>query len=279
MPKLTPEFVEFEYNNRARVPEHPAIFSRWAEASRAARSRLAGQLNVPYGKHPRQVMDVFPVGERRHWVVFIHGGYWRAFSKDESTWLAAAYVDQGLSVAMLNYRLCPEAQVAEIIGDCQTAIATLARLPALQGASRVVLAGHSVGGHMVATLLSQGSGPTLALGFDDEQIVGGVSLSGLFDLEPLTLFSANQDLSLTVETARALSPIHSPAPRVPLRVLVGEHESQEYHRQQQLIQQAWPSAVARVEAVAGANHFTILDAHAAKAQSHFDLLHDSRSFN
>lgn len=259
MPNLTADFAEYEYNNRARVPEHPAIFSRWAEASRDARARLGGRRDVPYGQHSRQVMDLFMAGDRQEWVVFLHGGYWRAFSKDEATWLAEPWCRRGVSVAIPNYRLCPEVGIGEIVDDCRLAVATLARLPAAQAATKVTLVGHSAGGHLVAMLLAGLLKDRASLGFADLAIAG-VSLSGLFDLEPLTLVSVNQDLRLTDEAARTLSPIHLAAPTRPLAVFVGERETSEYHRQSRLIQSAWPDAVASVRFVPGANHFTILDA-------------------
>ncbi|MDI6625804.1 MAG: hypothetical protein QME55_13825, partial [Brevundimonas sp.] len=33
--------LEAEYNNRARVPDHPAVMQRWRDAAEAARAALA----------------------------------------------------------------------------------------------------------------------------------------------------------------------------------------------------------------------------------------------
>jgi acetyl esterase/lipase len=67
--------------------------------------------DVKYGEHPRQVMDVFraksdaptPV------VLAIHGGGW--VNGDKSSYRASAkrYVDAGLTVVAINYRMVPEA--------------------------------------------------------------------------------------------------------------------------------------------------------------------------
>ena len=71
---------EEEYNNRARVPEHPEIFARWAargrRLSRARRARRA-ELGLAYGPSPRQTIDLFPATRRRRTAplaLFIHGG-------------------------------------------------------------------------------------------------------------------------------------------------------------------------------------------------------------
>ncbi len=39
---------EAEYNNRARVPEHPAIFERWRAAAQAFRDAAADHRPVPH---------------------------------------------------------------------------------------------------------------------------------------------------------------------------------------------------------------------------------------
>src|SRR5206468_4055892 len=55
---------EVEYNNRARVPEHPEIFARWTKDAAAYRAEASGEgraeLGVVYGPTPRQFIDLFP---------------------------------------------------------------------------------------------------------------------------------------------------------------------------------------------------------------------------
>ncbi|MCO6454872.1 MAG: alpha/beta hydrolase [Pirellulaceae bacterium] len=60
-------------------------------------------LNVPYGKHPRQVLDFYQAqSEQPTPVVFyIHGGGWRGGDKKTNP---KAFLDQGISVVAINYR-------------------------------------------------------------------------------------------------------------------------------------------------------------------------------
>lgn len=64
---------------------------------------LKPQVNVPYGKHPRQVMDFYPAKSDKPAPValYIHGGGWRGGDKKTNP---KAFLDQGISVIAINYR-------------------------------------------------------------------------------------------------------------------------------------------------------------------------------
>src|ERR1700724_4210562 len=82
---------EVEYNNRARVPEHPQIFAGWAKDSEAYRARLAPsrQARMSYGPTPREIIDLFDVRPDAPLAVFIHGGWWRNFEPSLFSHMAA----------------------------------------------------------------------------------------------------------------------------------------------------------------------------------------------
>ena len=69
---MTAVDYEVEYNNRARVPEHPALIAGWARDAAAYRERHAPQ-RLCYGAGSRNIIDVFHGGDGPI-VVFIHGG-------------------------------------------------------------------------------------------------------------------------------------------------------------------------------------------------------------
>ena len=95
---------EAEYNNRARVPEHPEIAERWSLLSSAY--RLAGntELNQAYGSRERHRYDLFHAEVAgAPLVVYIHGGYWQRGDRKDYGFIAASFNADGVSVALPSY--------------------------------------------------------------------------------------------------------------------------------------------------------------------------------
>jgi arylformamidase len=240
---LTAEFVERGYNNRAAVPEHPVWLARYATDSAAARAALAPKLDLRYGPGPKETLDLFvPKTPARGTFVFLHGGYWRALDKGDFSFVAPAFVAQGIAVAVVNYDLCPDVSIATIVGQCIRAVAWLVREGVAHGANgdRIVVGGHSAGGHLAAMLHATDWTQTRLA---RDPIAGGVSLSGVHDLAPMLLFSFNADFKLDAAEARRMSPVTlAPRTRAPLLLAVGADETSEFLRQTRLLWDAWPSS-------------------------------------
>jgi arylformamidase len=199
--------------------------------------------------------------------VFIHGGYWRSLDKADQSFVAPAFVEAGALVVIPNYALCPTVTIEAIALQMTRALAWVHRHAAEHGgdAGRIVVAGHSAGGHLAAMLLAC-DGRQVGAGLPQRLVTRALAISGLFELEPLrhTPFLA-PDLRLTRAAVRRLSPAGYPAPPgATLHALVGADESEEFLRQNTLIRARWGAAVVPVcEAVAGCNHLTVLDDFAA----------------
>jgi arylformamidase len=245
---------EVEYNNRARVPEHPALIAGWARDAKAWRER-EGFHTICYGPGARHTIDVFPSRGEGDLVVFIHGGYWQALDGSFFSHLAAGLNAHGVSVAIPSYDLCPQVSIDDIIAQMRMAARELARL-----GRRLVVSGHSAGGHLAACLMAtdwQSVDPALP----QDLVKAAYTISGLFDLGPLVGTSVNNALGLDEAAARQASPLFWPPPsHGSLDAMVGADESAEYHRQSNIIVDAWGSAgidTCFVE-VPGANHFTAI---------------------
>jgi arylformamidase len=252
---------EAEYNNRARVPEHVEIFARWHRDAEVYRAQARNaKLGLSYGPSPRQIIDLFPAandGPQTPLVLFIHGGWWRTLDPREFSHMAAGPNANGVTVAVVGYDLCPAVSIADIVGQMRAAALYLWR----ERRQRMLVAGHSAGGHLSACLTAT-EWQALDPGAPNDLVPAGYAISGLFDLAPLMQTSMNADFKLTEQSARALSPIywHVPAGRT-LDAVVGGNESAEFLRQSRIIADAWQGkAQTRYEAVAGKNHFDVIEA-------------------
>ena len=257
-----PVWLESQYNNRARIADHAQIFEHWACASSLARAQSACDLDIAYGDGPAQTLDVFPSARANAPVlVFIHGGYWRSLDKRDQSFIAPAFTAAGAMVVVPNYALCPSVSIETIASQMVQALVWTYRHAAQYGGNPdyIVVAGHSAGGQLAAMLLScrwREVSPNLP----PQLVRAALSISGIFDMEPLRHTPFLQvDLRLTPASARRLSPMRFPAPRGRLFAVVGADESEEFRRQNALIQRAWGTrAVSLCESVPGTNHLTIL---------------------
>jgi arylformamidase len=245
---------EVEYNNRARVPEHPALFAGWARDAATFRERHAPRV-IAYGASARNRIDFFAGEGNGPIVVFIHGGYWQAFDASSFSHLAGGLNAHGIGVAIPSYDLCPDVTVDRIIRQMRMATRELARL-----GQPLVISGHSAGGHLAACLLAT-DWPAIDASLPEDLVIAAYSISGLFDLGPLVETSINKALHLDPASARAASPLFWKAPtRGSLDAIVGETESAEYFRQSRTIVDAWGATglATRFGTVPGANHITAI---------------------
>lgn len=249
--------LEKEYNNRARVKEHPEIFARWEGEGADYRNTPGAQLDIPYGSSSRQIIDFFPANDdNAPLALFIHGGWWRSLSPKSFSQMAKGANAHGVSVAVAGYDLCPQCGIDDIVEQMRAACLFLWRTHR----KRITVFGHSAGGHLSACMVAT-DWSTLAPNAPEDLVPAAYAISGVFDLAPLTKISVNQDLRLTDETAHRLSPLYWDVPdgRV-FDAVVGADESSEFLRQSKTIADAWrqDDVVARYEALPG-NHFTVID--------------------
>jgi len=255
---------EAEYNNRARVPEHPEIFARWAREAEDYRAEAMkerrAELGLSYGSSLRQFIDLFSARRAvtAPLALFIHGGYWRSLDPSLFSHMARGLNAHDVTVAVVGYDLCPEVTIAEIIEQIRHACLFLW----LRTGQRMMIYGHSAGGHLAATMLAtewQARYPKAP----PDLVPAAYSISGLFDLAPLVSIPMAQDLRLDESEARSVSPLFWPAPKGrPFDAVVGALESSEFLRQSRTIADSWGKAGAqtRYEAIPGTNHFTVSDA-------------------
>ena len=256
-------FLNKAYNNRELVPDHPRYFAGWQEGSARARSTMTCHLDLRYGNAPGETIDLFPARKGDgSCMMFIHGGYWRSLDKKDFSFLAPAWVGAGVSLAVVNYDLCPRVAMDEIVRQMLRAGRWLWLNAEQYGMDqdRLYVSGHSAGGHLTAMLMCalwQQLDPRLP----KDLWKGGLAISGIYDLRPLLEVDFLQpDLRLDPALALRLSPAFLPtATRVPVMTCVGGDESSEFLRQNALLGERWRSAFAGDIAMPGKNHFSVVD--------------------
>ena len=254
---MSPDY-ETEYNNRARVPEHPGIIASWQTDAAAYRSEALCELDVSYGEGARQAYDLFKPDAIRGnaLVMFIHGGYWQALDRSYFSHMARGLNRLGLPVAVVGYDLCPQVHLGHIVWELQQAAAALWRRFGLP----VVATGHSAGGHLSACALAT-NWKNVDPNLPDQLVPAAYGISGLYNLKPLTETSINKALGLDMEAAERESPLFWPAPsRLTMDAVVGGVESDEYHKQSRRLVDVWglEGVATRYEEIPGANHFTVI---------------------
>jgi hypothetical protein len=224
------------YANAAFISGGDAYPARWAAAAAAFRATAKALLDQPYGAG--LAYDLFlPDGPVQGTIVFIHGGYWKAFCRKDWSHLAAGPTALGWAVAIPSYPLAPAARIAAMA----PALAPL--IPLL--AAPVVLTGHSAGGHLAARLAQTMLG-----------VARVVPISPLADLRPLLETTMNTTLSLDAAEALAESPALHPAPACPAHVYVGGQERPAFLWQARTLSEAWACDWTVAE---GRHHFDVID--------------------
>jgi len=132
--------------------------------------------------------------------------------------------EQGIGVAVVEYRLAPQASVTEIIDDAAAAVAwVMDTIPAYGGSdSLVFVAGHSAGGYLTSMIVMD-STRLLSFGVSPQQLAGAVPLSG----HTVTHFTerAARQLSDTQIVADSLAPIFYVRDRTPpVRLITGDRD-------------------------------------------------------
>ena len=254
--------LDAEYNNREKVKDSADWISRYAIASAETRATLECRLDLAYGTHPGETLDVFPARSAPAPVhVFVHGGYWQRLDKADSSFVARALQPAGAAVVVINYALIPTVDLDELVRQCRASIVWVHHNAASFGGdpNRIFVSGHSAGGHLVAMLMST---DWKAFGnLPADVIKAGCGISGLYDLEPIRLSYLNEVLKLTPEAARRNGPVHCPPPRSgPLLLTVGGLEGPEYHRQTEELAAVWRSRALPCQALdmPKHHHFSIL---------------------
>ncbi|MGY6706246.1 alpha/beta hydrolase [Roseinatronobacter sp.] len=252
------------YRNRDFIPDFDAIMAETAARSRELATRAELRADLAYGSSPRERMDILlptrpTKGAPVH--LFIHGGYWRAGSKEDHRLVAAPVLAAGGIAAIATYDLMPGTRLAAIVGQARMAARHLVQLaPELGGdPRRLTVSGHSAGAHLASYLAAQG--PEDAVVPDLPHIRGMLLVSGIFDLSGIPTSFLKDEAMMRPDEAEAWSPLTANHATGPHRIVTrGELETAPFQEQAtKLVARldlTAPGAELRCEA--GCNHLNVV---------------------
>lgn len=242
------------YSNSDFIPNGESYAPRWTQEAaefRALRKDHA-RLGQSYGPLEREGYDLFlPDGVPKGLMVFIHGGYWHLFGREDFSGFAAGALAWNWAVALPSYTLAPEARISSITKEVAQAIEAAAG----EIAGPIVLTGHSAGAHLVARM----NCGDVALAEDvRDRIKRIVPISPVSDLRPLLRTQMNGKLRLDMAEATAESPALSLARRgIETLVWVGAEERPVFLDQALWLVEAWEEAHLHIEP--GRHHFDVVE--------------------
>ena len=207
------------------TPGFAAAQEDYAERSKVTSNLTGAILDVPYGPHERQRLDIFPAGHGAAGLVFLRGGYWKMGSKEERRFPALAWLPRRVTWIVPNYRLAPDCSLPGIVEDAENALNWVLRHADQYGidTGRIHMVGNSAGAHLAAMV---------AAGPIGQSIASITLISGLFDLVPLLDEEANDWLAMDRSLAQRMSPIRRlPSSDLSITVCVGGDESEEFKEQ------------------------------------------------
>jgi arylformamidase len=157
----------------------------------------------PYGLTKAEYLDIFPSGSGDAAVfVFFHGGYWRAMSAEDYSFVAVGPAARRMLTVSVNYALAPRVQLDELVRHARSAVAWIRTNIRTYGGdpNRIIVGGH---GSARSDVLAEWSDD---YGFEPEFIRGGLLLSGLFERAPLRYSFLQPQLQLDKRTIMRNSP-------------------------------------------------------------------------
>lgn len=217
------------FRTRDHVPDFDRHVADYAARSAATRARLLMRTDIAYGPSPAERLDLFlppPHAATGAVHMFIHGGYWRMFAKEDFSFVAETVTQAGAIAVIVDYALMPAVRMETLVAQIRRACAWVVDRIGEHGGdpARFTLSGHSAGAHLAALMLAEQEAA--------RSIKGALLLSGIYDLAPLQKSFLKDLIALTDDEVARFSPLrrdYRADGRVSLAV--GARETPPFHAQ------------------------------------------------
>ncbi|HTO32102.1 MAG TPA: alpha/beta hydrolase [Pararhizobium sp.] len=217
------------FRTRSHVADFDEIVAEIVSESARTRDELPMVADIPYGTGDGETLDIFlPACAREKLPVhiFIHGGYWRMFSKKDYSSVATTITRAGAIAVIVDYAKMPAVRMNAIIDQIQRAKRWVTDNISSYGGDveQLTVSGHSAGAHLATFLLRQDSA--------DPKVRAAFLLGGIYDLAPLQGSFLAPEIGITDEEVAEFSPmLHAYHAGCSVSIAVGENETAPFHRQ------------------------------------------------
>jgi arylformamidase len=250
----TQEELNRNFDQRSWVSNALEVIARYPLLSVATRARLEHRANIAYGSGEDETLDIFLArGSGGPVQIFVHGGAWRNFSKDDYSFAADAYVPAGIHTVVVNFTNLPKVRLPQMVDQVRRAIEWVhANARSFGGdPERLYLSAQSSGAHLSAMALTRG-----------DFIKAATLVSGPYYLEPVMLSKRSDYVQLSETEVRELSPgLHAERIRCPVIIAYAEHDTDEFQRQSREFAAALDKAgrLSKLMRLPGVNHFELME--------------------
>ena len=249
---MTRDQLDAGYNNTEAVADSAQQMENWIAKSAEIRALSNAVLDLRYGPRPNNTIDFFKASASDQGLfIFVHGGYWQRNNKEMFAFVSEGLCAENINVATLGYTLAPDASLTQIVTEIGAAIDYLIAAAAdlAFDIKNVYLGGWSAGGHLSA------------ISANHKNIKGIVSISGIFDLEPISKCYLDEKLQLSTPEILELSPANVMTVADKKVVLfTGAQELPELQRQSASYAAIIDGQCAELDhqVIEGRNHYSIL---------------------
>ena len=253
------------YDQSAYAANLKQILRRYSSNSEAVRERIGEPERFAVGDSAIEKVDVYLSQASNAPIhIFIHGGAWQSGFARDYAFLAELFIHAGAHLVVPDFTNVRDTNgnLFPMVQQVNNAITWVYRNAATFDGdpSRIYISGHSSGGHLAAIALTTDWQADFSL--PDDILKGGLIISGMFDLYPVSLSSRSEYVNFTEDTLQQLSPQRNlDKLKAPLVLAYGTEESPEFIRQSVEFAEQAVAAGKSIQVLVGDNynHFEILE--------------------
>ena len=261
----TQKELDDAYDQRVWAKNAPEVIKRYGTASAAIRAKYKFETKA-YGDGEDDKLDIFapakaPPASGAPIYIFLHGGAWRGGRKEMYAFPAPTFAENGAIYIAIGFSSIPKVRLPDMAHQVRRAIAWAYKNAKSFGGDpeRIFVSGHSSGGHLCGVALVTDWN---RYGVPGTVLKGGLSVSGMYELDPVMLSARSSYVKISDEEKGALSALrHLDRIACPVTLAYGDGESPEFKRQSRDMAAALKAKGKSAELieVKGVNHFEIIE--------------------